>query len=162
MAVQSSDQPKNNDSTPENRAWEEFLPACLVWCTSVGADDHELIWDDFEWAPVEAAIHELCHAVVIGEMPPAPELMKFVTSTVNVLDHQTQLEQEKRTSTIEYFVCQRLGIPLTDGDIVVAAQVQGVDEQEMWVFLEAFNPQDSQIGQVIDELHRWKTKNEQG
>lgn len=162
MAARSSDQPRNrSNSTPNNEAWREFLPACDAWWKSLGGED-EPIWDGFDWAPVEAALHELAHSALLGVSLPPKQMIRLLEDTIRELPLEEQIKHEAGAWVIEILACQKLGIPLDEGDAIAAAEVQGVHENDMFIAFDQPEHYTDELNTVMAVLHQWKTQNAVG
>lgn len=132
-----------------------YRPACEAWWEAIKKEGEELILEGSEWAAVEYALHELCHASVIGTFPASTELVRFVTSRVDSLPMADQIAQEIDTSAIEYFVCQKIDIPFEKGDITAAVEVQNIDCDDMLEALKSEQPYKEHVAAVIEQLDLW-------
>jgi hypothetical protein len=117
----------------EYELWRVFLPACKEWCSLM--PDGGLVFDPAEWAPVEFALHELAHAHLLGISPPPAELSDAVTSALTSWTEPEQASHEMLVWSLEYVVANAIGIPMEVGDVVDAAEIQGVSASEMEITL---------------------------
>jgi hypothetical protein len=103
----------------------------LIEALAVGGD--EWIMGEHEreawWPPLEHAIHELSHMVLLGLVPAfdGSDAGTLITKTLEALGpQQQQAMEEARTWAVEFTVCKALGLPLTAGEVADGSDDQGV------------------------------------
>jgi hypothetical protein len=125
MAAQSSDQEKNQTKRRPNNTyeWIKYQDVCEAWWDILGGNG-EPIFECWSWALVEEVVHELCLRAV---KPTIARESKW----------DREIDCAMRAWALEYFVCQRIGIPIEKEDAVAGADIQQVPYYQMRAALES-------------------------
>lgn len=102
--------------------WIKYQDACEAWWAVLGGNG-EPAFECFSWALVEEAVHELARRAV-------------QSTVVGELAREREIDHAKRAWVVEYFVCQKIGIPIEKGDAVAGADISSVPSHQMKAELE--------------------------
>lgn len=111
----------------------------------------DYISDNPDLGALEHLIHETSHAVLLGYKRITIKTSSLVAGKINCMPKAEKIDQEARTWAVEWQVWQTLDLPFEWGDLIAAAEIQDVHEDEVIAHLN--DETEAASAQVIQHLY---------